>query len=297
MGGVRADLTGEQVAHDDALHAAVLDDEVEHLVAGAQGDGAGVDLAQEGLRGGDLELLAGLPTRVVRAGDLDAAERAGGELAAVLAGERRADRVHVVDDADGLLAEAEGVGLASAEVAALDGVDDEPVDGVVVDLAGAGRVDAALGGDGVRAARGVVVRERVDVVAELTEGSGRASAGEAGADDDDAELATVVRVDELVGEAASLPRCAGVALGDAAVEDRSGLDAGDGAVRGFERHDRTPVVMAMGRRMLPTRTTSATRPATITPILRSRRPVPPRSETTVQMPCARWTVRTRSVIA
>src|SRR5699024_806588 len=137
-------------------------------------------------------------------------------------------------------------GLAAAEVAALDGVDDEAVDGVVVDLAGAGRVDAALGGDRVRAPGGVVVRERVDVVAELAEGGCGSCAGEARPDDDDAELAPVGGVDELVVEPAPLPCGTGVPVGDLAVEEGSGLDSGDSAVGGGERHDNTPVVMAIG---------------------------------------------------
>ena len=45
------------------------------------------------------KLLAGLTAGVVGARDLDTAERAGGQAAAVLTGERRPNRVHVVDDA------------------------------------------------------------------------------------------------------------------------------------------------------------------------------------------------------
>src|SRR3546814_1964365 len=89
------------------------------------------------------------------------------------------------------------VGLAAAEVAALDGVVEEPVDGVAVGLVVLRRVDAALGRDRVRPAGAVVVRDDLDLVALLAErGCGR-GAGEAGADDDDLELAPVVRRHEL----------------------------------------------------------------------------------------------------
>ena len=132
------------------------------------------DLPMQRLRRRKLQLLAGLTPGVVGARNLHAAERSGGQLTAVLAGERRADGVHVVDDPQAFLAQPEAVGLAGPEVSALDGVLDEPQDAVVVDLACPRRVDAALRGDAVRAARAVVVREALDVVAEFTKG-GRAA--------------------------------------------------------------------------------------------------------------------------
>jgi hypothetical protein len=67
------------------------------------------------------------------------------------------------------LGEAVDVGLAGAEVAALDGVVEQPVDAVAVVLVVLRRVDAALRGDRVGAARAVLVAERLDVVAELAE--------------------------------------------------------------------------------------------------------------------------------
>lgn len=80
---------------------------------------------------------------------------------------RGADGIHVVDHSHGFLGQSEAIRLASAEVAALDGVLDESIEAVVVDLAGAGRVDAALRGDAVCAPRCVVERERLDVVAQF----------------------------------------------------------------------------------------------------------------------------------
>ena len=55
--------------------------------------------------------------------------------------------------------EAVDVGLAGAEVAALDRVVEEALDAVAVVLVVLGGVDAALGGDGVRPARRVLVAE------------------------------------------------------------------------------------------------------------------------------------------
>src|SRR3546814_16042093 len=76
------------------------------------------------------------------------------------------------------------VGLAAAEVAALDGVVEEPVDGVAVGLVVLRRVDASLGRDRVRSAGSVVVRAALDLVALLAErGCGR-GAGEHGREEE-----------------------------------------------------------------------------------------------------------------
>ena len=104
----------------------------------------------------------------------------------------------MVDDPDRLVGETPAVGFPAAVVAALDRVLDVAVSAVVVDLLAPGGVDATLCGDRVRAARGVMVGERLDVVAQLTECSRRAAAGEAGADDEDAELAAVEVGDQVV---------------------------------------------------------------------------------------------------
>ena len=128
---------------------------------------AEADLAGELLVGAEQQLLAGLAPGVERAAHLGAAEAAVVEQAAVLAGERHALGHHLVDDVDAHLGEAVDVGLAGAEVAALDRVVEEAVDGVAVALVVLGRVDAALRGDRVGTARRVVEGERVDLVAEL----------------------------------------------------------------------------------------------------------------------------------
>ena len=160
-------------------------------------DGAEADLVHQLLVGAEQELLAGLAAGVERAGHLGAAEGAVVEQAAVLAGEGHALGDHLVDDVDRHLGQAVHVGLTGAEVAALDRVVEEALHRVAVALVVLGGVDAALGGDRVRPAGGVVVREDLDVVALLAERGGGRGAGEAGADDDDVELAAVVRGHEL----------------------------------------------------------------------------------------------------
>jgi hypothetical protein len=124
---------------------------------------------------------------------------------AVLAREGHALRDALVDDRRADLREAVDVGLARAEVAALDRVVEQPPDGIAVVRVVLGRVDAALRGDAVRAARAVLEAEGVDVVAELGQARGRRAAGQPGADDDDPELALVGRVDQLHLEAVAVP--------------------------------------------------------------------------------------------
>ena len=68
-----------------------------------------------------------------------------------------------------------------------------------------GGVDAALRGDGVRAARGILEAEALDVVAELAERGGGAAAGQAGAHHDDVVLALVGRIHQLQVEAVICP--------------------------------------------------------------------------------------------
>ncbi len=74
------------------------------------------------------------------------------EGAAVFAGEGDPLGDALIDDVDADLRQAIDVGLARAEVAPFDGVVEEAVDAVAVVLIVLGGVDAALGGDGVRAA-------------------------------------------------------------------------------------------------------------------------------------------------
>jgi hypothetical protein len=205
VGKVRGDGAGDQVAGDDAAGLAVDDDEVEHLRARVHGDGAGMDLAFERLVGAEQQLLAGLAAGVEGARDLGAAKGAVGERAAVFAGEGNALGYALIDDVDADLRQAIDVGLAGAEVAAFDGVVEEAVDAVAVVLVILGRVDAALRGDGVRAARRILKAEALHVVAELAQGGRSGGSRQAGSDDDDGVFALIRGVDQLDVETSLIP--------------------------------------------------------------------------------------------
>ena len=119
------------------------------------------------LIGAEQQLLAGLAARIERARHLRAAEGAVAEQPAVFARERHALRHALVDDVDADLRQAVDVGFARAEVAALDGVVEQPVDAVAVVLVILRGVDAALRGDAVRAARAVLEAEALHLVARV----------------------------------------------------------------------------------------------------------------------------------
>ena len=119
----------------------------------------GGDLLLQRLVGADQQLLARLAAGVERPLDLGAAERASLEQAAVIADERHPLGDALIDDVDADLGQPVGVGLAGAEVAALDGVVEEAEDAVAVVAVVLGGVDPALGGDGV-ARRGVSWKEK-----------------------------------------------------------------------------------------------------------------------------------------
>ena len=193
---------------------AVDDDHVDQLGAVVELDVAQADLAGQLLVDAEQELLAGLAPGVERAAHLGAAEGAVVEQAAVLPGEGHALGGGLVDDVHRLLGQPVDVGLAGAEVAALHRVVEEPVDRVAVALVVLGRVDAALGGDGVGPAGRVVEGEGLHVVALLAERGGGGAAGQAGADDDDLVLPPVGRVHQLPVELVAGPLVLDRPLGD-----------------------------------------------------------------------------------
>src|SRR5438094_10458838 len=171
------------------------------------------------------------------------------EQAAVVAGERHALGDTLVDDVDADLRQAIGVGLAGAEVAALDGVLEQAVDAVAVVAVVLGGIDAALGGDRVGAARRVVVREALHVIALLAERGGGAGAGEARGDEQDGVVAPVRGGHQVHLEAAAGPFLFDQSCGNSRVE--------------YDRHrsllQRThPASTATGTEMNPTNTASAT---------------------------------------
>ena len=173
VGQVRLDLAGDQVARHDAARRPSMTTRSSISVRGIHRHLPARDLPLQRLVGAEQQLLAGLAAGVERARDLRAAERAVGEQPAVLARERHALRHALVDDVDADLREPVDVGLARAEVAALDRVVEQAIDAVAVVLVVLGRVDAALRGDAVRAPRRILEAEALDVVAELAQRRGR----------------------------------------------------------------------------------------------------------------------------
>ena len=78
-------------------------------------------------------------------------------------------------------------------------------DAVAVVAVVLGGVDSALGGDGVRPTRGIMIAKAMDVVALLAERGSRRRSRQTCADNDDRVLAAVGGIDELHLEAAFIP--------------------------------------------------------------------------------------------
>jgi len=91
------------------------------------------------------------------------------------------------------------------EVPALDRVVEQPQHRIAVVLVVLGGVDAALGGDRMGPARTVLDTEGLDVVALFGQGGRGRGPGQAGADDNDRELAAIRRVDQFAGKAVVIP--------------------------------------------------------------------------------------------
>ena len=205
MCAVALDFARHEVAGDDALCLAVLDDDVQHLVARVALHRTGCDLFVEGRVGAQQELLARLAAGVEGARYLRAAERTVGQQAAVFAGEGNALTDALVDDEVGDLGQTVDVGLTGAVVAAFDRIVEEPVDRVVVVLVVLGGVDTALGCDRVCAAGRVLDAEHLDVVAQFAERSGCGGASQTRTDDDDVEFALVGGTYDLDGRLVVAP--------------------------------------------------------------------------------------------
>ena len=147
MGAVALDLARHEVAGDDALCLAVLDDDVQHLVTRVALHRTGRNLLVEGRVGAQQKLLARLAAGVERTRYLRAAERTVGQQAAVLACEGHSLGHALVDDEVRNLGQTIDVGLAGAVVAALDRIVEETVYRVVVVLVVLRGVDTSLRGD------------------------------------------------------------------------------------------------------------------------------------------------------
>ena len=142
-------------------------------------------------------MLARLPACVEGALELGAAEGAVIQQAAVFTAKGNALGHALVNDVGGDFRQAVNVGFTGAEVAALDGVVKQAVNGVAVVLVVLGRVDAALGRNGVGAAGAVLVAEAFDVVAKFGERGGGGGAGQAGTYHKNRVFALVVRIDQF----------------------------------------------------------------------------------------------------
>ena len=169
MGAVTLNLTGRQVAGNDAPGLAVDHDHIHELVPVVHGDLAFGNLAAQGTVGTEQELLSGLALGIERPAHLDTAKRTVVQQTTVLPGERDTLRNALVDDVGADLGEAVHVGLPAPVVAPLDRVVEQAVDRVPVVLVVLGRIDAALGSDRVGAARAVLEAERLHVVPHLGE--------------------------------------------------------------------------------------------------------------------------------
>ena len=174
VGRVLVDLTREQIARDDSLGVTIDDDEVEHLGLRKHLHGAGGDLPAKRLITTEQQLLAGLAARVKRPRNLGAAEGTIGEQAAVLAREGHALFDALIDDQIADFGQAINVRFARTKIAAFDRVVKQSVNAVAVVLIILRGVDSALRGDGMGAARRILITKTFHPITELAErGRGR----------------------------------------------------------------------------------------------------------------------------
>ena len=153
IGDVGIDFAGDQIARDDTTSTSVDDDKIEHLGSRIHGHRAGLHLTLECLISAEKKLLSRLAPRIKCTRHLRATKRTIRQRAAVFTRKGNALRNALIDDMNADLREAIDVGFARAEIAALYRVVKKPPDAVAIILIILGRVDAALCGDGVRAAR------------------------------------------------------------------------------------------------------------------------------------------------
>jgi hypothetical protein len=110
------------------------------------------------------------------------------------------------------------IGFPGTEIPALDRVIKQTVDAVTVIGVIFGGIDAALGSDGVSAARGVLKAESFDIISQLGQCRRRRSAAEAGTDHDDVELAFIGGIDQFEFKAMPIPFFRYRSSGDLSVE-------------------------------------------------------------------------------
>ena len=221
---------------------------------------AGRHLAHQRRVGPQQQLLAGLAPGIERAGYLGPAEGAVVEQPAVLPSEGHALGGGLVDDVHRHLGQAVHVGLPGPVVAPLDGVVEQPVNAVAVVLVVLGRIDAALGGNAVGPAGGVVVGEHLDPVTQLAQRGGGRCPGQARAHHDDVEAALVVGVHQPHGELVVGPLVVQRSGRDASVEraehqwsSPSAAPCWSSSTMERPLSSITPACTKMGKLRLPTR--------------------------------------------
>ena len=191
------DFAGNQIAGDDALGFAVHQHQVHHFMAGEHFNVSLGHFLFQSLVGTQQELLARLSACVEGSLELGAAEGAVVQQAAVFTAEGNALGHTLVNDVGGDFRQTVDIGFTGAEVAAFNGVVKQAVNGVAVVLVVLGRVDAALGRNGVGAAGAVLVAEAFDVVAKFGKRGGSGGASQAGTYHKHRVLALVVRIDQF----------------------------------------------------------------------------------------------------
>ena len=167
VGSEALDFAGHQVTGDDAAGFPVDDHHVEHLMTAVHFDISLGDLPVEGLVGAQQELLAGLATGIERAAHQHPPEGAVVKQSAIFTGKGDPLGHALVDDVGRDLRQAVYVGFTGPVIPPLDGIIEKTVDRVVVVLVVLGGVDASLSGDGVGAARTVLVAKSLHIIAQF----------------------------------------------------------------------------------------------------------------------------------
>ena len=196
VGHDRRDLPADKVAHDNPFGVTVDDDQFQHLLARKHLDRAEADLMRQGLIRAEQQLLSRLATRVERPRHLRATERSRRQITAVFTRKRHTLRHRLVNHVHADFRQTIDVCLARAEVAALQGVVEQPIGVVTVIAIVLGGIDPALRRDAVRPPRAVLNTERFDVVTQLRQRGRSRRASQAGAYNDDVVFPFVGGTDE-----------------------------------------------------------------------------------------------------
>jgi hypothetical protein len=167
VGHVGLDLPRDHVTRHNPTRPPIDDNDIEHFRTGVHGDRAKRDLTFQRLIGAEKELLARLPTRIESSRYLSATEGPVVEEPAVLARKGHPLGHGLIDDVDREFGQSVNVRLARPVVPPLHRVVKQAVNGVPIALIVLGRVDAALGRDGVRSAGRVVVGEALNLVSQV----------------------------------------------------------------------------------------------------------------------------------